>query len=121
MTTLVTLVLLFTAYVAADLLGQLVEQFSQDADRVTDHKKEIALRMGHIGFVLMFSRRFTIGHWVLVGDHEGIVTDITIMNTRLKSFDGESIIIPNDVVSNQPITNRTEQGCDRTKYTAYSI
>ena len=79
------------------------------------------LLMGHIGFVLMFSRRFTIGDWVLVGDHEGVVTDITIMNTRLKSFDGESITIPNDVVSNQPITNRTEQGWDRTKCTAYSI
>lgn len=62
------------------------------------------------GFVLMFSRPFTLGDWVEVGDQEGIVTDITIMNTRLLNFDGESIVIPNDTVSNQAITNRSEQG-----------
>jgi len=62
------------------------------------------------GFVLMFSQPFTIGDWVQVGDDEGIVTDITIMDTRMKNFDGESIIIPNDRVSNQAITNRSAQG-----------
>lgn len=62
------------------------------------------------GFVLMFSRPFTIGDWIEVGDHQGIVTDITIMNTRMHNFDGESIIIPNDTVSNQALTNRSEQG-----------
>jgi small-conductance mechanosensitive channel len=62
------------------------------------------------GFVLMFSRPFTIGDWVEVGGNEGIVTGITIMNTRLQNFDGESIVIPNDTVSNQPITNRSTNG-----------
>lgn len=62
------------------------------------------------GFVLMFSRPFTIGDWIEVGDHQGIVTDITIMNTRLRNFDGEKIVIPNDTVSNKALTNRSEQG-----------
>ncbi len=62
------------------------------------------------GFVLMFSRPFTIGDWVEVGDHEGIVTDITVLNTRLQNFDGEAIVIPNDTVSNRALTNRSEQG-----------
>lgn len=66
------------------------------------------------GFVLMFSQPFTIGDWIAVGNHEGIVTKITIMNTRLQNFDGETIVIPNDVVGNQPITNRTRQGILRT-------
>jgi small-conductance mechanosensitive channel len=152
---LVTFGLLLVAYVAIRLLTDVVEQFSDGADRVTDHQQEIILRMGNLGiiafaitalltlwgidlsgllvgagflgivvglaarqtlgsmiagFVLMFSRPFTIGDWVAIGDNQGIVTDITIMNTRLKNFDGESIIIPNDTVSNQPITNRSEQG-----------
>jgi small-conductance mechanosensitive channel len=67
------------------------------------------------GFVLMFSRPFTVGDWVEVGDDEGIVTNITIMNTRLKNFDGEAIVIPNDIVSNSAITNRTSQGHLRTR------
>ncbi len=62
------------------------------------------------GFVLMFSRPFTIGDWVEIADDEGIVTNITIMNTRLKNFDGETIVIPNDAVTGAAITNRSERG-----------
>ncbi|MEF8870764.1 MAG: mechanosensitive ion channel family protein [Haloarculaceae archaeon] len=62
------------------------------------------------GFVLMFSRPFTIGDWVEIGEEEGVVTEITIVNTRLENFDGETIVIPNDMVSNQSIINRSERG-----------
>ena len=62
------------------------------------------------GFVLMFSRPFTIGDWVEIGDQEGIVTDITIFNTRLENFDGEFVVIPNDRVSDSAITNRSRKG-----------
>jgi len=63
------------------------------------------------GFVLMFSRPFEIGDWVVVGDEaEGVVTDITIINTRLENFDGEFIVIPNDRVADRPITNRSQKG-----------
>ena len=62
------------------------------------------------GFVLMFSRPFTIGDWVELGEEEGIVTDITIFNTRLENFDGEFVVIPNDQVADQAITNRSQKG-----------
>ncbi|MFB6202743.1 MAG: mechanosensitive ion channel family protein [Halorhabdus sp.] len=63
------------------------------------------------GFVLMFSRPFEIGDWVVVGeDLEGVVTDITIINTRLESFDGEFIVIPNDRVADRAIRNRSQKG-----------
>ncbi|AEH38674.1 mechanosensitive ion channel family protein [Halopiger xanaduensis] len=62
------------------------------------------------GFVLMFDRPFEIGDWIKVEDEEGIVTDISIVNTRLRSFDGEYIMIPNDVVSSEMVTNRSRRG-----------
>jgi len=62
------------------------------------------------GFVLMFSHPFTIGDWVEVGDQEGIVTDITIFNTRLENLDGEFVIIPNDRVADRAIKNRSQKG-----------
>ena len=62
------------------------------------------------GFVLMFSRPFEIGDWIQVGDSEGIVTDITIVNTRIQTFDGEYVMIPNDVVSSQSLINRSRKG-----------
>ncbi len=62
------------------------------------------------GFVLMFSRPFEIGDWIEVGENEGIVTDITIINTRIQTFDGEYVMIPNDVISSQSLINRSRKG-----------
>ncbi|WP_435332707.1 mechanosensitive ion channel family protein [Haloarchaeobius sp. TZWWS8] len=62
------------------------------------------------GFVLMFARPFEIGDWVEVGDSEGIVTDISIVNTRIQTFDGEYVMIPNDLVSSERVVNRSRKG-----------
>ncbi|MFB6298829.1 MAG: mechanosensitive ion channel family protein [Halobacteriales archaeon] len=62
------------------------------------------------GFVIMFSRPFEIGDWVQIGDKEGIVTDITVVNTRIQNFDGEYVMLPNDTVSSSDIINRTRKG-----------
>ncbi|SDQ34893.1 mechanosensitive ion channel family protein [Natronobacterium texcoconense] len=61
------------------------------------------------GFVLMFSRPFEIGDWVQIDDHEGMVVDITIINTRLRSFDGEVVVLPNDNVSASTVINRSKR------------
>ena len=62
------------------------------------------------GFVIMFSKPFEVGDWIVVDDNEGTVTDITIVNTRVQSFDGEYVMIPNDVVGSTPVINRTRRG-----------
>jgi small-conductance mechanosensitive channel len=62
------------------------------------------------GFVLMFSRPFEIGDWVKIGEHEGIVTDITIVTTRMQTFNGEYVMVPNDVVSSESVINRSRKG-----------
>ncbi|EMA65445.1 mechanosensitive ion channel family protein [Halorubrum kocurii] len=62
------------------------------------------------GFVLMFARPFEIGDWVEIGNEEGFVTEITIMNTHMRNFDGEYVVVPNDLVTNQAITNRSREG-----------
>ncbi len=62
------------------------------------------------GFVLMFSRPFEIGDWVEIGEEEGFITDITIMNTHMRNFDGEFVVIPNDNVTNVAVTNRSREG-----------
>lgn len=62
------------------------------------------------GFVLMFARPFEIGDWIEVEDQQGIVTDISIVNTRIRSFDGEYIMVPNDLISSEIVTNRSRCG-----------
>ena len=61
------------------------------------------------GFILMFSRPFEIGDWIVVGDDRGIVTDITIVHTRIRGPNGEHVIIPNEVVGSQTIRNRSKE------------
>ena len=62
------------------------------------------------GVVLMFSRPFEVGNWVEIGDHEGTVTEITIINTRVQTFDGEFVTIPNDQVGGNAVVDRSKNG-----------
>lgn len=61
------------------------------------------------GLVLMFSRPFEIGDWVIIGEEQGIVTDITIVNTRIRAPDGEHVIIPNTEINHRTIRNRSDE------------
>lgn len=57
------------------------------------------------GFVLLFARPFEVGDWISVGDREGIVTQITIYNTQIRTFNEEHVVIPNDSVTDSEVTN----------------
>lgn len=62
------------------------------------------------GFVVLFSRPFDLGDWVVIDDNEGVVTDISIVNTQLRTFDEEYVMIPNDLVTDTEVTNRSRKG-----------
>jgi small conductance mechanosensitive channel len=62
------------------------------------------------GFVVLFSRPFEVGDWVEIDEEEGIVTDISIVNTHLRTFDDEEVMIPNDQVTTESIVNRSRNG-----------
>ncbi|QLG26579.1 mechanosensitive ion channel family protein [Halorarum halophilum] len=62
------------------------------------------------GFVVLFSRPFELGDWVRIGEHEGIVTDINIVNTQLRTYNDEFLMVPNDTVTSQEILNRSRKG-----------
>jgi small-conductance mechanosensitive channel len=62
------------------------------------------------GFVLLFSRPFEVGDWVRLGDSEGVVTDVTVFTTQLRTADGEYVMIPNDRVTSETVTNRSREG-----------
>lgn len=57
------------------------------------------------GFVILFARPFEIGDWVNVADREGIVTDITVYNTQIRTFNEEHVQIPNDLVTENEVVN----------------
>lgn len=62
------------------------------------------------GIVVLFSRPFEPGDWVRVDGQEGVVTDITIVNTQLRTFDDEAVMIPNDQITATEVVNRSRRG-----------
>lgn len=62
------------------------------------------------GFILMLSRPFDVGHWIVIGDHEGFVTEITINNVTIRNLDGEHVVLPNEYVQSETIVNRSLEG-----------
>lgn len=62
------------------------------------------------GFVLLFSRPFEVGDWVVIDENSGIVRDVSIFNTTLRTPDDEYIVLPNDRVTANEIVNRSRMG-----------
>jgi len=62
------------------------------------------------GFVLIFARPFEVGDWIVVEDREGVVTDVSLFNTRLRTYDDEHVLLPNDEVTATQIVNRSKSG-----------
>lgn len=61
------------------------------------------------GVMIMILRPFVVGDYIIEDTHgnEGIVSEITIFYTKLKTVDHKVIIIPNGVLANSSMTNAT--------------
>ena len=62
------------------------------------------------GIILSFNRPFNINDTVEVGSNFGKVKALEFRYTKLKTFDGKDVYIPNSDVLTQPVTNYTEDG-----------
>ena len=60
------------------------------------------------GLAIQIEKPFRVGHWIKVGDHEGRVEEVTWRATKLRTRGGTFIILPNSVISKDPITNYSE-------------
>jgi small-conductance mechanosensitive channel len=57
------------------------------------------------GLTLTYSRALRLGDYVAVGAMEGTVTELGMLSTKLRTFIGEDVTIPNAVVVSQTVTN----------------
>ncbi len=58
------------------------------------------------GLSILADRTFKIGDWVLIdGKIEGIVEDIGIRTTKIRTFEKSLITVPNSVIANSPVEN----------------
>lgn len=60
------------------------------------------------GFIILFSKPFASGDTVEIDGTLGIVESIGVLYTKMRTFDGKSILIPNGKVSDTKLVNYTE-------------
>jgi small-conductance mechanosensitive channel/CRP-like cAMP-binding protein len=60
------------------------------------------------GLALQSEKPFHIGHWIRVGEFEGRVSEVTWRATKLRTRTGNFVIVPNNLVSKEAITNYSE-------------
>lgn len=57
------------------------------------------------GVLVLLFKPFRVGHVIDSGATLGTVTEIGVLNTHLKTFDGRTAIIPNGQLANNPVIN----------------
>jgi len=64
-------------------------------------------------FALLADRSIRIGEWVKIESVEGVVEDVGMRTTKIRSFEKSLITVPNQVVANRPIENFSRRGIRR--------
>ena len=59
------------------------------------------------GILLSFSQPFAIGDWIRVGTDEGMVLDISVRATKIKTADGTELYVPNRAIYGGAVENKT--------------
>jgi len=60
------------------------------------------------GLGIQVEKPFRVGHWISVGGFEGKVSEITWRATKLRTKTGNVVVVPNNIVSKEAITNYSE-------------
>ena len=60
------------------------------------------------GLAIQSERPFSVGHWIRVGDFEGRVAEVTWRATKIRTKSGNFIVVPNNVIAKEAITNYSE-------------
>lgn len=68
------------------------------------------------GIMLAFNRPFNVGDTISLNDITGIVSDVSLRNTHIKTFDGKDVYIPNGNIIKNPLFNYTMDGYIRTDF-----
>jgi MscS family membrane protein len=66
-------------------------------------KDSLANLLGSL--LIMFEKPFRVGHWIKVGDTEGIVESIGFRSTRIRTFHNSLVSIPSNQLVNTTVDN----------------
>tara|TARA_R110002111_G_scaffold838_15_gene6266 strand:- start:760 stop:1707 length:948 start_codon:yes stop_codon:yes gene_type:complete len=61
------------------------------------------------GLIIMFSDQITLGDYIRVGEHQGRIKDITLLNVVLLNEDHDLVMIPNSLMLTANVVNYSRQ------------
>lgn len=61
------------------------------------------------GLIVMFSDQLTLGDTIKIGEEEGKITDVTLLNMVLINEDSDMVIIPNNLLLTSQVINHSKQ------------
>ena len=67
------------------------------------------------GLTILADKALKIGDWIKVGSVEGIVEDIGLRTTKVRTFEKSLITLPNQILANQAVENFSKRGIRRIK------
>ena len=62
------------------------------------------------GFLIFVDKPFEIGDWVTVADNYGVVKDITMRSTRIRTNRNTYVVIPNKTIIDTVLVNHSKHG-----------
>lgn len=65
------------------------------------------------GLVILFSKPFALGDYIATGDGEGTVEEISLTHTKLDTFGGQRVMLPNSKLVDGKIVNYSVRGVRR--------
>ncbi|WP_457600388.1 mechanosensitive ion channel family protein [Hydrogenivirga sp.] len=69
------------------------------------------------GLTVLADKSMKVGDWIKIGDVEGIVEDIGLRTTKIRSFEKSLITVPNQVLANRSLENFSRRKVRRIKMT----
>ncbi len=60
------------------------------------------------GLAIQLERPFRVGHWISITNYEGRVVEVTWRATKIRTKAGNLVILPNNVMGRESITNFSE-------------
>lgn len=69
------------------------------------------------GVIMAFDRPFRLGDTVKTGEVEGKIVEMSLRDTRIKTFDGKDVYVPNGQIIKNPLYNYTIDGFMRGNFT----
>jgi len=72
---------------------------------VTGFALQDTLGNAFAGIAIQIERPFRVGHWIGVGDHAGMVTEMTWRATKIRTKAGNLVALPNSQLSSMAVHN----------------